>query len=205
MKQKQLLLPHSNPGRLIKIENNITQLSAGREANFSNVFTTFGGYFFTDIDDGDFTWASVTSGTKIWFTAGTGTSGTGASNPAAASDYQMATPITFFETGGGTPAPQRQVDSFEENTALGELVMVYAAKRSDDITGEISEVGIYMSNTYTGWSSTSTDRSTYDLMDIYQAPQRPTLIARSVVPAENRITKAAGNDITWRWTLKFTG
>jgi len=205
MEHQFLSPPHSNPGRLIKVEHNITQVSCGREATFSNIDTTFGGYFFQDISDGDFLWSAVTAGGFLWFTAGNGTSGTGAADPAAVGDYKMASADAYFEQTGGTPQPLRQV-TYEQNTAAGELVMVFRAARTAAITGgAISEVGIYMSHKFTGWDAVSTDRSTYVLGDDSQSPRRPTLIARAVVPAENRITKAAGNEIYWRWTLKFTG
>jgi len=205
MKQRSAS-PLLSKRRLIPLSNNVEQIvTGGRVDRFSNIATTFGGYFFQDIDDGDFTWASVKSGTKMWFTAGTGTSGTGASDPAAVGDYQMATALAFFEDGGGTPKPNQHVDSYEEDAARDELILVFKALQTDDLIGEISELGIYMSNTYVQWNNPNTNRATYDLTDIYQAPQRPTLIARVIVPPENRITKTAAMEITWRWTLKFTG
>ena len=193
------------PGRLVKIDNNVCQTSGGRECNLSNVFTTFGGYFFQDIEDGDFAWSSVTSGPKMMFTAGTGTSATGASDPAAAADYKMAAATAYFEEGGGTPGPLRTMDSYEEDATLSELVLTYKMAQSVAETDTYSEIGIYMYNNNANWDSTLTDRSTYDLTNTYQSPSRPTLIARVIVPAENRITKATGNDITWRWTFRFTG
>ena len=193
------------PGRLVKIDNNVCQTSGGRECNLSNVFTTFGGYFFQDIEDGDFAWSSVTSGPKMMFTAGTGTSATGASDPAAAADYKMAAATAYFEEGGGTPGPLRTMDSSEEDATLSELVLTYKMAQSVAETDTYSEIGIYMYNNNANWDSTLTDRSTYDLTNTYQSPSRPTLIARVIVPAENRITKATGNDITWRWTFRFTG
>jgi len=195
------------PGRLVKIDNNVCQTSGGRECNLSNVFTTFGGYFFQDIEDGDFAWSSVTSGTKMMFTAGTGTSATGASDPAAAADYKMAAATAYFETPipSGSAGPRRTVDSYEEDATLSELVLTYKMAQSVAETDTYSEIGIYMYNNNGSWDSTLTDRSTYDLTDTYESPSRPTLIARVVVPAENRITKATGNDITWRWTFRFTG
>ena len=190
---------------MVKIDNNVCQMSGGRECNLSNVFTTFGGYFFQDIEDGDFAWSSVTSGPKMMFTAGTGTSATGASDPAAAADYKMAAATAYFEEGGGTPGPLRTMDSYEEDATLSELVLTYKMAQSVAETDTYSEIGIYMYNNNANWDSTLTDRSTYDLTNTYQSPSRPTLIARVVVPAENRITKATGNDITWRWTFRFTG
>ena len=198
------------PGRLVKIDNNVSQMSGGRECNLSNVFTTFGGYFFRDIDAGEFTWSSVTTGTKMYFSAGTGTSATGASDPAAAADYKMAAATAYFETPipSGTAGPRRTVDSYEEDATLSELVLTYKMAQSVAETDTYSEIGIYMYNNNGRWDSTLTDRSTYALTGptaAYNSPQRPTLIARVVVPAENRITKATGNDITWRWTFRFTG
>jgi len=143
----------------------------------------------------------------MMFTAGTGTSATGASDPAAAADYKMAAATAYFETPipSGSAGPERTVDSYEEDATLSELVLTYKMAQSVAETDTYSEIGIYMYNNNGSWDSTLTDRSTYDLDDTYQSPSRPTLIARVVVPAENRITKATGNDITWRWTFRFTG
>jgi hypothetical protein len=196
------------PGRLVKIDNNVCQMSGGRECNLSNVFTTFGGYFFQNIEDGDFAWSTITSGPKMYFTAGTGTSATGAADPAAAADYKMAAATAYFEQGGGSPRPLRTMDSYEEDATLSELVLTYKMAQAVAETDTYSEIGIYMYNTYGTWNPVETDRSTYVLTGptaVYNSPQMPTLIARVIVPAENRITKATGNDITWRWTFRFTG
>ena len=113
------------PGRSVKMEHNICQIGDGREANFSNVVTTFGDNFFRDADAGDVTWSNVTTGPKIWFTAGDGTSGTGAADPAAPADYQMASALSYFEDTGGTPKPNRTIDTYEENSELDELILTY--------------------------------------------------------------------------------
>lgn len=195
------------------VEHNITQVCGDREDRYSNIVTNFGENLFAAVTAGTVTWSDVTTAPHIWFTAGSGTSGTGASDPAAATDYRMANGFSYFEdTALGSPAPEAVafIDAYEESTALNELILAYTLSHTvaaSIMTGTISEIGIYMSDTASNWSSSATTipPSVWDLTSAVEAPARPFLVARAVVPEENRITKADGNEINWRWSIKFTG
>ena len=194
------------------IINNITQTCDGKEAHFSNVITDFGDNLFRDCTDSGPTldWDDVTTGSGsvpfIWFTAGTGTSGTGASDPAAASDYQMASELSDFASSGG-PKYSAYIDAYDESTSTDEFIVFYTLDRVSSLTATISEIGIYMATGNSIWSGGATNRppKVYDTADTDEAPYRPFLVVRAVIPVENRITKAPGNQIRWRWAIKFTG
>ena len=197
------------------IEHNITQTCGGREDRYSNTLTTFANNMFSDVTAGNVTWSDVTGTPRIWFTAGSGTSGTGASDPAAASDYRMANAYSYFEdTAVGSPSPEAvaQIDAYEEDSTQSTLILTYTLSHtvaSTLVSGVISEIGIYMATAYSAWSGSQATipPNAYSLtvdQDL-KAPRRPFLVARAVVPAENRITKADDNSIHWRWSITFTG